>query len=80
LKNWYKIARKAQWKGLDELHDTFPAADAVTVGSGRTATVFNVRGNNHRMIAGIHYNAGKIFVLALMTHAGYSRRRWKDEL
>lgn len=80
LKNWYKVARKAEWKSLDEVRGTFPTADAVTVGSGRTATVFNVRGNNHRMIVAIHYNTGRLFILALMSHAEYSRNRWKDEL
>ena len=48
--------------------------------SGKSATVFNVCGNKHRMATAIHYNTGKVFVLELMSHAEYSKNQWKDRL
>jgi mRNA interferase HigB len=80
LENWYNIACEATWKDLDDVRRTFPHADAVKVGSGRSATVFNVCGNKHRMITAIRYNTSKVFVLDLMPHAEYSRGRWKERL
>jgi mRNA interferase HigB len=80
LKNWYQVASRAEWKDLDDVRAAFPHADAVKVGSGRSVTVFNVRGNHHRMITAIHYNTEEVLILALMTHAQYSRNRWKEEL
>lgn len=80
LENWYNIASAAIWEDLDDVRRTFPHADAVKVGSGRSATVFNVCGNKHRMITAIHYNTSKVFVLDLMPHAEYSRGRWKERL
>jgi len=80
LENWYKIVGEAKWESLGEVRRAFPQADLVRVGSGKSATVFNVGGNKHRMATAIHYNTGKVFVLELMTHAEYSKNQWKDWL
>ncbi len=80
LENWCKIACADRWKSLEDVRRTFPHADVVKVGSGKSATVFNVCGNRHRMITAIHYNTGKVFVLKLMPHAEYSRDQWKEQL
>jgi mRNA interferase HigB len=42
--------------------------------------VFNVHGNDYRLVTDIHYNRGKIYVLKVMTHAEYDKGRWKNEL
>jgi mRNA interferase HigB len=80
LENWHKIACETRWKGFADVRRTFPHADMVKVGSGNSVAVFNVCGNKHRMIAAIHYNSGKVFVLRLMPHAEYSRDQWKERL
>jgi mRNA interferase HigB len=80
LENWYKVACGAGWKNLEDVRRTFSHADVVKVGSGKSATVFNVCGNKHRMITAIHYNTSRVFVLELMPHAEYSRERWKERL
>jgi len=58
----------------------YPHADPVRVASGNTVTVFNVAGNKYRLVAAIHYNAGRVYVLRIMTHADYGRGTWKDRL
>lgn len=58
----------------------FPSADPVKVSSGKTVHVFNVKGNAYRLVTAIHYNRGKIFVLQFLTHADYSKDRWKESL
>ena len=80
LQRWYSIACKAEWQDLTQVRTAFRQADPVSVGSGRTVTVFNVCGNKHRLITAIHYQSGIVFVLMLMTHADYSKKRWKDSL
>ena len=32
------------------------------------------------MICAIHFNTGKVFMLRFMTHANYSKEKWKNEL
>ena len=74
LARWYRLVRVADFKSLANLRETFPSADQV----GRF-TVFDVAGNNIRLIAAIHYNRRKIVVRAVLTHAEYEANRWKDD-
>jgi len=80
LEKWYRSARQAKWQSLQEARRVFPHADAVTVASGKTATVFNIRGNKYRLITAIHYNRQRVYVLGFLTHAEYSKDKWKDDL
>ena len=50
------------------------------VDSNRTVVIFNIGGKNYRLITAIHYNRQLVFVLRFMTHAEYSKNRWKDDL
>ena len=43
-------------------------------------TVFNICGNKYRLIAAIHYNRQRVYVLRLLRHAEYSKDFWKDRL
>jgi mRNA interferase HigB len=70
---WYRVAKKANWKTLNEVQETFPSADAV----GKY-TVFNVKGNSYRLIAEINYRSQRLFVRHVLTHAEYDRGRWKS--
>ena len=80
LAAWYAVAKAARWQSITEVKQTFPHADAAQVSSGRTITIFNIAGNNHRLIAAIHYNTGKLFILKTLTHAQYDKPGWKEEL
>lgn len=75
LSAWHDTARKASWTSLKDVRRVFPHADPVTVASGRTAIVFNIAGNHHRLITAIHYDTGKIFILNLLTHTSV----WKTQ-
>jgi len=40
-------------------------------------TIFNIAGNNLRLIALIDYNKQLVQVAGVMTHAEYDKERWK---
>jgi mRNA interferase HigB len=80
LEHWLEVVEAAHWKKLHDVRQWFRSADEVKVEIGRTVVVFNIGGNKYRLIAAIHYNVEKVFVLRFMTHAEYSKDRWKDEL
>jgi mRNA interferase HigB len=80
LADWYTVAKKASWVNLDEVREQYPHADLVTVKSKRKVVVFNVAGNNYRLVTAIHFNSGKVFILRVLTHAGYDKDLWKDQL
>jgi mRNA interferase HigB len=80
LDAWYRVAARARWESMRDVRLLFPHADAVTVRSSHTVTVFNIGGNKYRLLAGIHYNRDKLFILRIMTHKEYDLNRWKESL
>lgn len=80
LDAWRKFAKAATWHNLVEVRATYPDTDSVRVRSGRQVFVFNIRRNDYRLIVAIHFNRQMVYTLRFMTHAEYSKDRWKDTL
>ncbi len=80
LEAWRRVVRAAEWRSLAEVRRTYPNADSVRVKSGRQVLVFNVCGNDFRLVVAAHFNRQIIYTLLLMTHAEYSKDTWKDKL
>jgi mRNA interferase HigB len=80
LEAWRKIVRSKVWQNLVEMRRIYPDTDLVKVRSGRQVLVFNVRRNDYRLIVAVHFNRQIIYTLRFMTHAEYSKDRWKSEL
>ena len=70
--NWYRITKAASWFSLVDLRRDFAHADLV----GRR-TVFNVHGNDYRLIARVNYQTQRVFILDILTHSEYSKGNWK---
>jgi mRNA interferase HigB len=68
LESWYRIVSKSSFETLSELRRAFNSADYVN-----PYTVFDVGGNNFRVIAVIHYNRQKLYIREVLTHAEYDR-------
>ena len=41
-------------------------------------TVFNIKGNDYRLIVHIRYSTGTIYIKDLLTHAEYDKGTWKE--
>jgi len=74
------LLEEAEWKNLIEMRAVISSADEVTVASGRRVVVFNIGGNKYRLIAAVHYNTQIVYALLFMTHAEYSKDKWKKVL
>ncbi len=70
---WFRIAKKASWKSLQEVRQVFPSAD-----QAEGYTVFNIKGNAYRLITKIFYKYGRIYVRHVLTHAEYDKGDWKQ--
>jgi|SRR4051812_46116008 mRNA interferase HigB len=77
LSGWIAAVEKAAWQSLDDVRDNFPAADGVKLLSQTVVTVFNVKGNDHRLLALIDYSDQRVEVLEVLTYAEYDKHRWK---
>jgi len=73
LQNWYRQAKKNEFKSFAELRKTFGSADQVG-----NLTVFNIGGNKVRLISAIHYNRRIIYIRAVLTHKEYDEGKWKE--
>ncbi|MGD1921652.1 MAG: type II toxin-antitoxin system HigB family toxin [Pleurocapsa sp.] len=74
LDTWYKIAKKANWQNLIDVHTVFPKAEAVG-----NFTVFNIKGYKYRLIVSIDYERQLIYIKHILTHAEYDKDKWKND-
>ncbi|MGH2343991.1 MAG: type II toxin-antitoxin system HigB family toxin [Chloroflexota bacterium] len=72
MNDWYSIASKAEWRSLVDIRESFPHADSV---DGKT--VFNIKGNDYRLVVTILYDKGIIYIKDLLTHSTYDRNKWR---
>lgn len=72
LDTWYRIVKKSDIANFSELREIFPSADKVD-----NLTVFNISGNNVRLITAIHFNTQCIYIRHVLTHNEYDKEKWK---
>jgi mRNA interferase HigB len=69
LNNWYRLASKADWAIYHEVKEMFNSVDAI----GNDRFVFNIRGNNYRLIAMIFFDIRTHYIRFVGTHADYDK-------
>ena len=67
LKAWYHEADKAGWKNPKELKKDYPSASILE----GNRVVFNIKGNNYRLIMRINYDYQMLWIRFVGTHAQY---------
>lgn len=69
LERWYQIAEEAEWKNFSDIRVDFHNADYV----GNQHYVFNIKGNNYRLIVVIKFTISRIFIRFVGTHKEYDK-------
>ena len=69
LNKWIETVKAAQWKNHSELKSMFPSADYVK--NGRY--VFNVGGNNYRVVTVVIFIGGVMIIRFVGTHSEYDK-------
>lgn len=69
LKAWFKEAENAAWKSFTEIKRRYSSADALP----NNRVVFNIKGNQYRLVVQIHYNTGVVYIRFIGTHAEYNK-------
>lgn len=67
LNDWYKKSKQAQWKNFAEVRQTFNSVDSI----GNDRYVFDIAGNNFRIVAMIHFSIRTVYTRAILTHKEY---------
>ncbi|GHT10209.1 toxin RelE [Bacteroidia bacterium] len=69
INRWVEIVKTEKWKHHNDLKQTFPQADYV----GNNRYVFNIAGNNYRLVAAAVFFAGALHIRFIGTHAQYDK-------
>ena len=69
LKSWYNEAEYATWKNPNEIKREYPSASILE----DNRIVFNIKGNNYRLIIKINYHYQMIWIRFIGTHAEYDK-------
>ncbi len=69
LKVWYKKISENEYRSLLEVVKDFAKSDAV----GNDRVVFNIKGNDYRLIATFNFDYQYCFIKFIGTHAEYDK-------
>jgi mRNA interferase HigB len=69
LKRWHDYVQKAEWSSPADVKRDYATAD--TLPGNRV--VFNIGGNNYRIVAKLEYRFQDVYVRFIGTHAEYDR-------
>ena len=64
LEKWYQDTKAANWKNFPAVKNTFNTADAV----GNDRYVFDIKGNQYRLITLVIFRVRTVFILFVGTH------------
>ena len=76
LDAWYRAAKSAKWRSLQDVRGVYSKADGVRVGA-KVYTVFNIFINRYRLVTEIYYEDQTILIRHVLTHAAYDKDDWK---
>lgn len=66
---WRAIANHARWRHPQEVKASHPKASILKGGR----VVFNIKGNDYRLVAALQYRAGVLVIRFFGSHAEYDR-------
>lgn len=67
LEDWFQKVKKAEWTCFSDIKKMFNSVDSV----GNQHYVFNIRGNNHRLIVVVKFTIKTVLIRFIGTHAEY---------
>ena len=66
---WLAIAKAAEWRKPDDVKGSHPKASILKGGR----VVFNIKGNDYRLVAALNYQAGVLVIRFFGSHAEYDK-------
>ena len=66
---WPDIAIRASWRNPEDVKASYPKASILKAGR----VVFNIKGNDYRLVAAVQYRAGVRAIQFFGSHAEYDR-------
>ena len=67
LKSWVEEAKKASWSQPAQIKEQYRSASILK----NKRVVFNIKGNDYRLVVKIHYDRGTVYIRFVGTHREY---------
>jgi mRNA interferase HigB len=69
LKSWFREASHAEWLTPNQIKQEYPSASILN----NNRVVFNIKGNNYRLIVKINYDYQMVWIRFVGTHVEYDK-------
>ena len=69
LKAWYRETEKTEWENINDLKKDYPSASILQ----DNRIVFNIKGNNYRLIVKLNFEYQVCYIRFIGTHAEYDK-------
>ena len=69
LQTWYRKTEQTTWKNPSDIKAVY--SDASILPGNRV--VFNIKGNEYRLVVKVHYNRQKVYIRFIGTHGEYDK-------
>ncbi len=69
LRAWYAEAKKAEWKNPADIKKFYRTASIIK----NNRVVFNIKGNDYRLVTSINYDFKIIYIRFIGTHKEYDK-------
>ena len=69
LRAWLDEARQARWKSPQDVKSRYASASLI----GRNRVVFNIKGNDYRLVVAVAYRFQAVYIKFVGSHADYDR-------
>lgn len=73
---WYAVVAAMEWNNFQDIKQTYNSVDLI----GDNHYVFNVGGNNYRVIALVFFPGKRFYIRGIYTHREYDRLTRKQIL
>lgn len=68
LNNWYDVTKKSNWSNISEVRQAWNSCDYI----GNDRYVFDIAGNNYRLVAMIRFKHRTLYIRKILTHNEYT--------
>lgn len=69
LRAWHALASRAAWKTPADIKAAYRSASF----TANNRVVFNIKGNDYRLVVAVHYDRGMMFVRFVGSHRQYDK-------
>lgn len=69
LRSWYALASRADWRTPADIKEAYRSASF----TANSRVVFNIKGNDYRLVVLVKYERGLIFIRFVGTHLQYDK-------